>query len=111
MTDERDPSSTIAVSVVYATASIQDAVTVTLAPGATVADAIAASGLPRDYAMPTAAIEAAIGGKRVSPRTRVVDGDRVDVLRALVADPKSARIRRAGEHALPRATRRKKRDA
>lgn len=61
-----------------------------LAPGATVAEALA-----------LAAIDApvAIFGERVTPSRVLEDGDRVEVLRPLVADPKDARRRRAGGNA------------
>jgi putative ubiquitin-RnfH superfamily antitoxin RatB of RatAB toxin-antitoxin module len=61
-----------------------------LADGATVADALAASGWSdADRA------ELAVFGQRATPRQALADGDRVEVLRGLQADPKDARRRRA----------------
>lgn len=59
-----------------------------LPEGATVADAFAAAG--REPA------SAAVFGERVDATTVLSDGDRVEVLRPLIADPKEARRRRAG---------------
>lgn len=64
--------------------------TVRLPEGATVADAIAAAQLsPGGYAA------VAIHGENVGSGQVVRDGDRVELLRPLVADPKEARRRRA----------------
>ncbi|PJK07308.1 RnfH family protein [Lysobacteraceae bacterium NML71-0210] len=65
--------------------------TLTLADGATVADALAASTLARDF--PLAGM--AIFGKRVTETTVLHEGDRLELLRALLADPKQSRRKRA----------------
>ena len=77
------------VEVVWALAESQRVVTVELVPGATARDAIRASGVDAQYA--------ALGmfGKRIAPETVLKDGDRVELLRPLAADPKEARRRRA----------------
>ena len=70
--------------------------TVTLPVGATVADAVAASGL--EAAWPGVAIaddRLGVFGRRVASRQVVRDGDRVEVYRPLLLDPKEARRRRA----------------
>lgn len=67
-----------------------------LIPGATVAEALAASGLAQNLGDLDLA-HAAIGvfGKRV-PRTRkLAAGDRVEIYRPLTYDPKDSRRRRA----------------
>ena len=61
-----------------------------LPTGATVADAIEASGLSD-----AAHVAVAIFGEKAEPARVLADGDRVELLRALVADPKDARRRRA----------------
>lgn len=59
---------------------------------ATVADAVAASSLgSADVA------GYAVFGERVDATHRLRDGDRVELLAALQADPKEARRRRAGQ--------------
>jgi putative ubiquitin-RnfH superfamily antitoxin RatB of RatAB toxin-antitoxin module len=61
-----------------------------LSDGASVADALAASGWnDADCA------GLAVFGGRAAPNRPLRDGDRVEVLRALQADPKDARRRRA----------------
>lgn len=79
----------IRVEVVYAKAGTADVVAVRLPAGATVRDAIAASGLSAD--------SSAVGifGRRVAADAPVADGDRVEIYRSLVNDPKEARRRRA----------------
>lgn len=67
-----------------------ECVDLALPPGATVDDAIAASGLA------AAGISGcAIHGERTSGATLLRDGDRVELLRPLQVDPKEARRRRA----------------
>lgn len=66
------------------------AVVVELAAAATVGDAVAASGLPLD------GIDGyAVYGLRAPAAQALRDGDRVELLRPLVLDPKEARRRRA----------------
>ncbi len=77
------------VEVVHALAERQELVRLELAEGATVADALEASGL----AGRSAAI--GIGGKVVPASRRLRDGDRVELLRPLAQDPKEARRQRA----------------
>jgi len=82
--------SSIRVEVVRAMAKRVDAVALTLPAGATVEQAIRASGL--------AGVDLdAVGifGRRVPPTTRLADGDRVEIYRPLALDPKEQRRRRA----------------
>lgn len=58
--------------------------------GATVGQAIAAAGWSEGDQ-----VAYAVHGVRVAPETALRDGDRVELLRPLVADPKEARRRRA----------------
>ena len=61
-----------------------------LPDGATVGDALVASGWnDADCA------GVAVFGMRATPTQRLLDGDRVEVLRGLQADPKEARRKRA----------------
>ena len=97
------------VTVVWAAPDVQDVVPVTLPPGATVADAVARSGLVEHYALDASRLAFAVFGRRAAAGTTLVDGDRVEITRPLVADPKEARRRRALAKPLPkggRATRR-----
>jgi putative ubiquitin-RnfH superfamily antitoxin RatB of RatAB toxin-antitoxin module len=65
-----------------------------LAEGATVADAIAAADLGGDEALVDPQ-RLGIFGKRVPPEQPLRDGDRVEIYRPLLLDPKEARRRRA----------------
>lgn len=75
------------VEVVDARPEAQRVVRLELPEGSTVRDAVAASGLdPRG-----AAAALGVHGREVAPGARLRDGDRVDLLRPLAADPKEAR--------------------
>lgn len=86
---------TIDVEVAYAEPSRQFLRRVTLAAGATIADAIAASGLEAELGIDTSSLAAGIWSKSKLRDTRLADGDRVELYRPLTADPKEARRRRA----------------
>jgi putative ubiquitin-RnfH superfamily antitoxin RatB of RatAB toxin-antitoxin module len=77
------------VEVVYALAQRQEVVPLRLDEGATVGEAVAACGLA------TASLRFGIGGKSVAATRELRDGDRVELLRPLAADPKEARRLRA----------------
>jgi hypothetical protein len=85
----------LAVCVVYAAPGIEAHVEVTVPTGATVDDAIARSGIMIRFALDPAQIRAALFGQRVSGETPLAEGDRVELTRPLVADPKQARRKRA----------------
>ena len=83
------------VTVVWATPAVQDSVDVDLPAGATVAEAVDASGLVGQYGIDRARLGFAVYGRRVSPETALAEGDRIDLTRPLEVDPKAARIARA----------------
>ena len=89
----------IRVTVVVAEPEQQRCVSVLLAGGATVAEAVAASGLLDARKVPPASAGAAFGvyGRLVDPQHVLEDRDRVEILRPLLQDPKSRRRRRARE--------------
>ncbi|MCW0402290.1 RnfH family protein [Xanthomonas sacchari] len=62
-----------------------------LPEGATVADALAAAALPEA----TPGMPCAVYGEVAAPTRLLQDGDRVELLRPLLIDPKDARRRRA----------------
>ena len=88
-------AATVHASVVFATTAVQDVITVELPAGSTVAEAIAASGLLRAHGLDVAQLAVAVHGRRCGLERRVQEGDRLELLRPLVADPKEARRRRA----------------
>lgn len=75
------------IEVVRALPDGAEVVEVQLAPGATVRDALAASGLKGN--------QVGIFGKRVTMDTPLANGDRVEIYRPLAMDPKEARRKRA----------------
>jgi len=93
----RDASSRIAVEVVYATLERQTLVGLEVAAGTTVAEAIALSGIRESHPEigPTG-WDVGLFGSPVSPERRLEAGDRIEIYRPLVADPKATRRRRAG---------------
>ena len=87
---------TMRVEVVYALPHRQHRVTLELAPGSTVLDAIEASGLLQR--LPQIELDrAGVWGRPVSPGTRLRECDRVEIYRRLTADPKEIRRARAAK--------------
>lgn len=62
-----------------------------LAEGSTAHQALVAAGWSNDPELHGIAVH----GERIAPETLLRDGDRVELLRALVTDPKESRRRRA----------------
>jgi putative ubiquitin-RnfH superfamily antitoxin RatB of RatAB toxin-antitoxin module len=83
------------VTVVWATAGVQDIVEVALSQGATVADAVAQSRILETYALDATQLRFAVFGRRAAAEAPLRDGDRVEITRPLQADPKEARRSRA----------------
>lgn len=89
---------TLRVTVAYAAPGIEAIVPLALPAGATVADAVAASGLVEAHGLHVPALAWAIFGQRADPSVPLRDGDRVEITRPLVADPKAVRRARASAH-------------
>lgn len=86
----------IAVELVYALPDTQEVVALRVAAGTTVREAIRLSGLSARYPQIDAeGVPVGIHGRAVARDAKLQDGDRVEVYRPLVADPKQARRRRA----------------
>lgn len=90
------------VEVVYALADEQIVVRLALPEGATAADAVERSGLPARFPEIAAGAKLGIYGRIAAADTRLADGDRVEIYRPLIADPKQARRRRAEAKAPPK---------
>jgi hypothetical protein len=91
---------TIAVEVVYATREAQKLVGLDVAPGCTVGEAIERSGLAAEF--PDLVVDPrAVGifGRKVPLDHVLQPGDRVEIYRPLIADPKEARRQRASKPA------------
>ena len=81
----------LSVEVVYALPSGEDAVTLTLAAGATAADAVRASGvLERHPEIGLGRQKIGIYGRVVAEKAPLRDGDRVEIYRPLPVDAKEA---------------------
>lgn len=88
--------SLINVEVAYALPTQQSIVEVAIADGSTVSDALAASNIEQLY--PGLDIDNAkvgIWSRVVKADTKLKDGDRIEIYRPLIADPKEVRKRRA----------------
>jgi putative ubiquitin-RnfH superfamily antitoxin RatB of RatAB toxin-antitoxin module len=84
------------VEVVYALVDGEDWVRVSVAPGATLLDAVLASGIPaRHPELEEAALRLGIHGTLRTAGTPVAAGDRIEIYRPLKVDPNEARRKRA----------------
>ena len=82
------------IEVVHALRQKQDLLVLDLPPESTVQHAIEASGLLQRF--PRIELgRVGIWGKQVRPDTRLRDGDRVELYRPLIANPKEIRRNRA----------------
>jgi len=87
----------ITVTVVLAMSDGATEVELRLPIGATVSEALARSGLAaRHPRIDLARAPVGIFGRRVERERILADGDRIEIYRPLIADPKDARRRRAG---------------
>ena len=94
--DAASPAPRITVTVVYSPcAGTVDQVVLSLPAGATVADAVRASGLPqRHAALDPAHTPVGVWGALRCPQDLLREADRVELYRPLSVDPKEARRRR-----------------
>ncbi|WP_440221612.1 RnfH family protein [Dokdonella sp. MW10] len=86
---------TIRVEVAYAEPQRQFLRALEVPAGTTLEQAIGASGLADAFGIDVDTLEAGIWSKRRDRGTVLGDGDRVELYRPLVVDPKEARRRRA----------------
>jgi uncharacterized protein len=97
----------IAVEVVYALPLVQDSTRLRVPAGTTVAEAIAQAGVAlRHPEIELVDNRVAVYGKKVLLTTVLRNEDRVEILRALSADPKEARRKRAARGNPRQASRR-----
>ncbi len=90
-------SNTIKIEVAYALPESQKIVEVEVAEGTLAIDAAKASGIEKFY--PEVDIDAAkmgIFGKAIKPKTHIMqEGERIEIYRPLISDPKASRKARA----------------
>lgn len=77
---------------------VTDLQTLVLMPGATVADAVQASGFVARHGLDAAALRLGVWGRSRPPEAPLRDRDRVEIYRALQVDPKEARRQRYRRH-------------
>jgi putative ubiquitin-RnfH superfamily antitoxin RatB of RatAB toxin-antitoxin module len=92
---------TIEVEVAYAEPSRQFLRRVIVPIGASVADAIAASGVEAEWGIDAGELAVGIWSRVVARDAMVGAGDRIELYRPLKADPKESRRRRAAARAKP----------
>ncbi|MGY6273833.1 RnfH family protein [Achromobacter denitrificans] len=105
MANEPSPARQLSVSVCYALPGRVWSRELRLPEGATVEDALAASGFGEAFPV-VRPWECGVGifGRATEPQARLADGDRVEIYRGLSFDPKESRRRRA-EHRRARTAR------
>lgn len=88
------------IEVVYALPARCWSTRVELPEGATVAEALAAAAMEsRVPGLQVDVARLAVFGRSVTPDSGLHDGDRIEILRPLLADPKQARRKRAEDAA------------
>ena len=84
------------VEVVYALPLAQEIAVLDLEPGASARQAVEASGIAAGHPeIDAGVLRLGISGRKILSDCVLRDGDRVEILRLLAADPKEARRRRA----------------
>ena len=92
------PAETIHVAVVYALPERQVVLELTVAPDATIESAIRASGILEQFPeIDPGKNKVGVYGKLGKLTDTLHDGDRVEIYRPLIADPKEVRKKRAAE--------------
>ena len=93
---EQDMQQTIRVEVVLAMPERQPLVSLDVATGTTIAEAISLSGLPEMFeGFELDLTKVGIFGHKAGPEQVLREGDRVEIYRPLIADPKEVRRQRA----------------
>lgn len=86
----------IEVEVAFALPAAQQLLRIRVLKGCTAAEAVGHAGLMQQWcANPNEPLPLARFGRLITPETVLADGDRVEILRPLVADPKDQRRQRA----------------
>jgi putative ubiquitin-RnfH superfamily antitoxin RatB of RatAB toxin-antitoxin module len=88
-------SSRLRITVAYCAPEVEDVTPVRVAKGATVRDAIAASQIYTRHPELKELPDTGIWGRRCSLDEVLAEGDRVEIYRSLIIDPKEGRRMRA----------------
>lgn len=93
-----EAAESVRVEVVYATPERQPVYALAVAVGTTLEEAVRASGVLRDFPeIDLARNRVGVFGKLAQGDRVLRDGDRVEIYRPLIGDPKEIRRRRAAE--------------
>jgi putative ubiquitin-RnfH superfamily antitoxin RatB of RatAB toxin-antitoxin module len=95
-TDEFDDG-LIAVEVAFAAPEAQAIVAVNVSTGTTAEEAVMQSGISKRFAEIELPMPLGIFGHAIKPNQVLREGDRVEIYRPLLADPKEVRKRKAAE--------------
>jgi putative ubiquitin-RnfH superfamily antitoxin RatB of RatAB toxin-antitoxin module len=98
METERD-TARIRIEVAYARPDKQSILTITVAPGTTVAEAIEQSAIRKEFPeIQAEPVAVGIFSRKVAMDHVLREGDRIEIYRPLIADPKEARRQRAKQN-------------
>lgn len=89
------------VTVAYAAPEVEALVVVRVPSGTSVGDSVTQSGIVVRLGLDASRLDFAIFGRRVRADAPVADGDRVELTRSLVDDPKGTRRSRAAGRNTP----------
>ncbi len=85
----------IRVEVAYASPAKQNVIAVEVSEVSTIADAILQSGILQEFPeINLSKAKIGVFGKLVTLQTQIQDGDRIEIYRPLIIDPKQARLLR-----------------
>ncbi|MDE2598060.1 MAG: RnfH family protein [Rhodocyclaceae bacterium] len=87
----------INIQVIYALPERQELLSLAMAPGSTLMQAVDGSGLLGRHGLDAATVKFGIYGKPAKPDAVLRDRDRVEIYRPLIADPKEMRKARVAE--------------
>jgi putative ubiquitin-RnfH superfamily antitoxin RatB of RatAB toxin-antitoxin module len=91
-------SNKIPVEVAYALPHKQEIVMLEVSPGITAAEVVARSGIEKKFpGLETAGAPLGIFGKAIKPDHEMRAGERIEIYRPLIADPKEVRKERAAK--------------
>jgi len=102
LSDEAGAGSLLQVEVAFATPEKQVILKLQVPPGTTVAEAIDASGVRHQFAGIEAQPVVGIFSRKVPLDCKLADGDRVEIYRPLLIDPKQSRRQRVEQQRVER---------
>lgn len=93
---QTDQSPSLTIELIYALPDEQELITISIKDGATVEEAINASGILEKYPqIDLTATKVGIFSKATKLNEKLRDGDRIEIYRPLIADPKEMRRKKA----------------